>query len=451
MVVYANVVNSNPPYMGIKVQLLPLALDGGVSGFFGNSNGNMSDDLVVNGQRASIEAFGETWRVGANQSMIPSTLSCALDHFPLDSVNSTLEAVEKCRGLSSEWIADCEYDLTVMPDEVSSHLGMYHAVMDTGVLGIPPAPFSVVVELISNATCSSTGTLEVTTRGGGEPPFTYEWLPSGVFANSILNGPPGTYRVKVTDSLNRSVFSYQTQIFQGDPLPTLSLITQINETCFGDSSGSLTVAASGGTAPYYFQWDQGGALASSMNSNLKSGSYSVVVTDARGCAASQSYVVSFHSRLTLTDSVSMPSCATPLGGAVNLTVTGGIAPLTFLWSNGVSTENLSGVGAGNYSVTVSDSIGCARSLSFALFVSETLQIALDALVDETCFGDSTGSLSVSASGGIAPYNFQWGVGSAPTSSLNTNLTSGTYTVVVTDSGVCQVSRLVEFSLLISDL
>jgi type III secretion system FlhB-like substrate exporter len=121
-------------------------------------------------------------------------------------------------------------------------------------------------------------------------------------------------------------------------------------------------------------------------------------------------------------------------GEVDLTATGGTAPYTFAWSNGSSTEDITGLIAGVYTVVVTDDNGCVDSLS-ATITEPAAPLALTATtVDVLCHGAATGEVDLTATGGTAPYTFAWSNGA--TSEDIINLIAGTYTVIVTDDNGC---------------
>ncbi|HCW06203.1 MAG TPA: hypothetical protein DGG95_02435, partial [Cytophagales bacterium] len=183
-------------------------------------------------------------------------------------------------------------------------------------------------------------------------------------------------------------------------------------------------------APCLDRWSAGDATRTV--SNLAAGIYSVTVTDAEGCSAASSYGLRENNTLRITYAVTPTSCLDNASGAINLTVTGGTMPYTFLTSNGATTEDLQNLTAGSYFVTVTDSSGCQMSASVYVY-KKTFQVNAH-ITQPKCYGDSTGSIILSPTGGTAHYQYTWSTG-ATTDSL-TNLTGGTYTVTVTDSTGC---------------
>src|SRR5206468_5366504 len=118
-------------------------------------------------------------------------------------------------------------------------------------------------------------------------------------------------------------------------------------------------------------------------------------------------------------------------GSVDLTVSGGTAPYTYAWSNGATTQDLTGLTAGTYNVTVTDANGCTATASATLIQPAAALTASTTQVNVQCFGNATGSVDLTVSGGTAPYTYAWSNG-ATTQDL-TRLTAGAYNVTVTDA------------------
>lgn len=193
---------------------------------------------------------------------------------------------------------------------------------------------------------------------GGSSPYTYLWS-SGGSSNSVNGLAAGNYTLTVTDA-NGCTANLQVVVSQPTALTASATANDIN--CNGGANGSANGTANGGTSPYSWLWSNGSN--SAVVSNLAAGSYTATVTDANGCSASTSTVtVSEPAALTANASATNVSAVGATDGAVDVTVSGGNSPYTFSWSNGSTTEDLSAVAAGNYTVTITDANGCTATQS----------------------------------------------------------------------------------------
>ena len=191
----------------------------------------------------------------------------------------------------------------------------------------------------------------------------------------------GIYAVTITDAKGCTKIVSGISVTQ--PAAGLSLsATQINPSCNGSTNGSIDLSVTGGTAGYGYAWTGPGGFTSSSEDigSRPAGTYSVVVTDSKGCTANLSVTLTQPAVLSLSTSITHPSCpstVTTLGnnGAINLTVTGGTTAYGFVWtaSNGgivpggqANQEDLTLLVAGTYSVTVTDSKGCTATTSATL-------------------------------------------------------------------------------------
>jgi hypothetical protein len=212
-------------------------------------------------------------------------------------------------------------------------------------------------------------------------------------------------------------------------------ITPVN--CFGGSNGAIDITASGGVPPYSYSWNPGGATTEDL-AGVAANAYSVTVTDADGRTTSGSWTVTQPSALALSQTHVNVLCNGGSTGSIDLTVTGGTGSHTYAWSNGATTEDLSGLAAGSYSVTVTDANGCTASLG-PITISQTAPFTLsETHVNVSCFNGSNGSIDLTVTGGAGSYTYVWSPGGATTQDL-TGLVAGSYSVTVTDDNGCSAS------------
>jgi len=268
---------------------------------------------------------------------------------------------------------------------------------------------------------------------GGTPPYTFSWS-NGFIGEDLINVPAGTYAVTVTD--NNGCISYSGTVIN-EPQDSLSMqLNVVNASCYGFNNGSITIQPSGGTTPYYLRWDDTDFLISNSGhllSNLPAGSYQIIVTDANGCQLMQTISVTAPSAIILETTTTVVNCFGGSDGSVDLTVTGGTLPYSYLWSGGMVSEDLSGMPAGSYTVTVTDAQGCTISTSSQ--INSNPEILVTALTQPiSCIDNADGSITVTVSGGIGEISYVWTDGT--TANNIHNLAAGNYSITLTDALGC---------------
>jgi len=293
----------------------------------------------------------------------------------------------------------------------------------------------------TSPTCNgySNGEINITVTLGASP-FTYSWTrtPSGSGSGSgtqITGLSAGNYSITVTDNGGAGC-SGETTISLSEPA-ALSINSSVTDVlCGNDPSGAIDVTVTGGTAPYSFDW--GGGITTEDRSNLTPDTYGLTVSDANGCTENASIDVNGPSAIVITPTVTDVLCYGEITGAIDLAVSGGNAGYTYLWNDGNSDQNRTGLAAGTYIVTITDATGCEASLSIDVDEPAAALAAGGVVTDVQCAGTATGEINLTVTGGTAvtPYTFVWS-NSATTEDL-TGLVAGTYTVTVTDNNGCTV-------------
>ncbi len=293
-------------------------------------------------------------------------------------------------------------------------------------------PTDIVVSGIpTDANCfnGNDGSINLTVSGGSAP-YSYGWS-NGQTTEDISGLSAGTYRVTVTDANECEDITTYTI---GQPTAIGITATVEDVSCNGDSDGSIDASVSGGTQPYSFAWSNGAATEDI--GNLSAGTYTLTVTDANGCTANRSFTVGQPSAIAASAQVTDVACEGDATGAINLSVSGGVSPYSYLWSNGATTQDISDLVAGDYTVTITDSNRCATTRSFTVGAGSTITVSGTANA-AACNNEATGSVDISVSGGTAPYAYRWSNG-ATTQDIS-GLAAGTYTVAVTDANGCMQS------------
>jgi hypothetical protein len=288
---------------------------------------------------------------------------------------------------------------------------------------------------VSSVNCfgNNTGAIDLTVTGGTSP-YSYLWS-NGATTQDLTNISAGVYTVNVTDANGCTIANNALSVTQ----PTAALSTGFNVTdvsCFGNASGAITLTVNGGTLPYSYQWSNGSTQQNLIN--VPVGTYTVTVTDANGCTSgvASMQITQPSAALSMNNAIDDVNCFGGNTGSIDLTINGGTMPYSFVWSNGATTEDLTNVAAGTYTVTVTDAQGCTAGNS-TLSIQQpaaALTSNVTGTVPVACYGNSTGSIDLTITGGTSPYSYSWSNG-ATTQDL-TNISSGTYTVSVTDAQGC---------------
>ncbi len=283
-----------------------------------------------------------------------------------------------------------------------------------------------VVTINSTAPSCFNGTngSATSTISGGTQPYTYSWS-SGSSNSSASNLAGGnTYVLTVTDAAQCLAVQ---SVTISNPAQLNVSVTSSNALC-GQPNGTATAIVTGGTGAYSYTWNTG-SVAQNIAA-LAAGTYHVTAHDANQCSATAS--------ATITNTVAPASVINPINGTcqvspqVNLTVTGGQVPYTFAWSNGATTEDLSNINAGSYSVTITDANGCINVNNTS--VTDASSISVSFTSTNPTQGNSDGSITANGTGGTQPYTYVWNNG-AQTQTIS-NLPAGTYTVTITDNTGC---------------
>jgi hypothetical protein len=295
----------------------------------------------------------------------------------------------------------------------------------------------IIVPTQTNVTCNggSNGSATATATGGSGT-FTYAWAPSGGSAATASGLTAGTYTVTVTDQNLCS----KDQVFTITAPPAITTSgTQTNLSCNGDSNGSATVTATGGTGAFTYSWFPSGGSAATA-SGLTAGTYTVTVTDQNLCSKDQVFTITAPPAITTSGTQTNLSCNGDTNGSATVTATGGFGTLTYSWSpSGGSAATASGLAAGTYTVTVTDQNLCSKDQVFTITAPPAITTS-GTQTNLSCNGDTNGSATVTATGGFGTLTYSWSPsgGSAATAS---GLTAGTYTVTVTDQNLCSKDQV----------
>ncbi|MDP3567398.1 gliding motility-associated C-terminal domain-containing protein [Sediminibacterium sp.] len=300
-------------------------------------------------------------------------------------------------------------------------------------------PSSVTINTSTlTAACNQANGVASATASGGSPAYTYTWS-TGFVGQTLSNVTAGTYTVQVKDA-NGCLYVLAATVPNASG-PAIGISSFTNPSCFGGNNGIATTTISGGTAgpgfPIY-SWSNGQNTGTA--TNLLNGVYTVTLTDAAGCIASTSVTITQPTSLTINVSGVNPKCFNATNGTANAGVAGGTGPYTYTWlptpGAGGNSATPSGMGPGNYNVTVTDSKGCIIQGSVAL-ANPPQMLSSVSFTNPTCFNACNGLAVASTTNAIGAISYYWTGGPVPLTTQNVaNLCANTYTMLATDQNSC---------------
>ena len=294
-----------------------------------------------------------------------------------------------------------------------------------------PGLLTITIDSLQNVLCSGQAQGGIFIHvNGGTGPYSFSWSNSATTQN-VTNLGAGTFNVTVIDAKGCNSSSGATI---SQPLPLfLNIAGYSNLSCYNDSSGYIYVNADGGMPSYSYTWSNGDVTQDI--SGLSQGNYSLTVHDMNGCQQTISQTINQPLQLGSGIAGTNVTCSGASNGSVTLTVTGGTPAYSYFWSNGQTTQNLSNVPGGNYSVVIHDANNCSIVNNFNVTQPQPVNVGVN-ITNVSCSGGSNGVVSLTVTGGTPAYSYAWNTGQ--TDSIQTGLGSGIYVITVTDSHACSV-------------
>lgn len=390
-----------------------------------------SVDLVLTDETGSFTTNLGTISVGANDTVptkytFSSTIAATQNDF-LVNINKT----------SSGFILlDLFEIVSATPCSISTLSAGTQSVCD------PATNFYTQDVTVTYTNAPATGTLDVNGQSFPISSSPQTLTLSNLTADGAAVNVTASFSADAACSLtSNALFTAPVSCF----CPAISVnISTANVTNCTTPNGSATAVASGGAGSYTYAWSPSGSGATL--TNLASGVYTVVATDANGCTGTANTTISNTSGVNASvASFSAVSCFGGNDGSISISASGGAAPITYTWSDQPSTPSTmatrTNLTAGTYTVTVADNAGCSVVLApVTITEPNAINISLDAQNDVNCFGDNDGSILVSVSGGTGVLNYNWD-NAANTEDVLT-ATAGTYQLSVTDANNCvQISSV----------
>lgn len=286
---------------------------------------------------------------------------------------------------------------------------------------------------VTNTLCGDSTGGVATNVTGGVPTYTYSWSAPGGNTSELQNIPAGSYTLTATDQQGCKATKTFTVINTNQPV--LGMVPT-NATC-GTSNGELTLTITGSTGPFSFLWNDNAITQN--RSGLSAGTYTVTVYDSTtACTASASAtIVNEGAPVATVNTITHTLCAQSLG-SIDLNVTGGTGTITHSWSNGATTEDISGLPAGTYTDTIRDDNNCQVLIS-ATIINENEFTATAQVTNPTCGNPNGGSINITVDGGQAPFTYEWTPNTQTITEDAVNLPAGTYTVKITGAAQCSTT------------
>jgi hypothetical protein len=267
---------------------------------------------------------------------------------------------------------------------------------------------------------------------GGTMPYAYNWSPGGNTNATASNLTAGSYTVTISDSNGCTATANVTLTQPATALADSTL--SVSASC-GKSNGSAMVYAYNGSPGYKYSWSNGNTTTSV--TGIAAGTYTCTITDANGCSVSPVVIIKDSSNLAGTITLlSEVSCHGDCNGGAEVTVTGGTAPYTYLWTGGSTTTSANTLCAGLNSIVTTDSKGCVVTDTMTI----TQPAVLTVVIDSDIIGACNNSAWAMVNGGTKSYTYLWSNGQ--TGDTATSLCSGTYTVTVTDAHGCVTDEII---------
>jgi hypothetical protein len=357
----------------------------------------------------------------------------------------TLAATSGVAGVTYAWTGPNNFNSTLQNPTVSA-TGNYQVVVtapngctNTAVAAVVlnTTPPGTTLAASGSLNCNNDAVNVLATSNGNPALLTHAWtLPGGATQNTgavafLPATVAGVYSVLVNNTATGCTSTASFTVVEFDDV-TASIGTTTDTKCAGSADGSLQAVPAGGNGVYTYNWSNGGNTA--INTGLIAGAYVVTVTDGEGCSTTASGTVGSPAALVATGSATAQTANGTTDGTATVDQTGGTPGYTYLWSNAATTQNISGLLPGSYTVTVTDANGCTAIATVNVNQYNCLLQTSLQVINVSCFGANDGAALLSFEGGTSPFDVTWstGVGTNDVS----DLAPGQYSVSVVDAANC---------------
>lgn len=311
-----------------------------------------------------------------------------------------------------------------------------------------PTDIVITIDSENDITCFNANNGSITINvTGGTGAYTYNWTKNTApfsITEDLSNLGSGTYMVTVTDVNNCGPKTASFTITE-PPLFIVSLVSQTNVLCFGAATGAITVNVLGGTPnptslDYTYVWTgPNGYTANTQNlSNLLAGTYNLTVSDNNGCFKNLVVILTQSTNIVISYTTTPITCYGDNNASFSVTLSGGNPAYQFQWSDLSTSLSQSNLSAGNYTITVTDNVGCIKIAT--IVIPQAPIFTVNPIVSQiTCNGANDGSINLNLIGGSAAVSLTWSDGSTAGLTRN-NLAPGTYTATIYDGTACYIIR-----------
>ncbi|MDD2387100.1 MAG: gliding motility-associated C-terminal domain-containing protein [Bacteroidales bacterium] len=283
----------------------------------------------------------------------------------------------------------------------------------------------------------------ITNVSGGAGGYTIN-ISEGHSGNHVTGLHPGDYQVTVTDANNCSVVSTATVGFFG--AGTVDIV-QIQEVfCFGQNTAVLQANMLNGSIPYTYNWSVPGQTTQNL-SGIGAGTYSVSVSDSYGCSGVATYEVIQPEIMTINIEHTNVLCRGENNGSALINAVGGTPPYVYAWNHGPTSNSLSNLSAGTYSVVVQDFNACSVNEVVVITQPDNIVGLSVTISDVSCFGRYDGMAIATGTGGTPPYSIHWFQFNEFIASGTqiSSLSAGQYSAQVYDANNCVKEALFSIS------
>ena len=304
-----------------------------------------------------------------------------------------------------------------------------------------PAQIDVDIAIV-DADCNGLGAINLVEVLGGTGVYNFDWADLTPSTNDPQNRSDlaaGAYTIIVSDANGCAISETLTIDDNGATINASA--DPDNVSCTGNSDGSISIQASGGSGPYSYDWGSTFPDTATLD-NLPEGTYQVVVTDLNGCSTSLTGIeIEADSNLDIQSITPADvSCLGLDNGSISIVPAGGTAPYSYDWGTGLpDAGTISDLPEGAYEVVVTDALGCTATAGpIVINTQDSLVLQAITPTNLSCLGNDDGSVSVVINGGTAPYSYDWG-DNLPDDPTVDGLPQGTYAVTITDAEGCSTT------------